>query len=66
MPGLDNAWFVIPGKLSQSAAAGRDMACRIVRRMLSDPVAWPIWEVMRHDATKDERDLAESIALVRF
>ena len=44
VPGLDNAWFMIPGKLSQSAAAGRDIASRVVRRMLSDPVAWPIWE----------------------
>lgn len=44
IPGCDNTWVVIPGKLSQAASAGEDLARKLIRRHLGDPFAWPLWE----------------------
>lgn len=44
VPGCTNTWVVIPGKLSQAASAGEDLARKLLRRHLGDPFAWPVWE----------------------
>src|SRR5207249_1470279 len=39
VPGTDNLYFTIPGKLSQSAACSRNLACKVCRELLEEPLA---------------------------
>ena len=49
VPHLKNGWDCIPGKLSQTAACAVSLSHKLLRQMIEEPVAWPIWEMLTDD-----------------
>lgn len=47
VPGLENTWLAIPGKLSQAAACGEDLARALVRERIGqcEAITTPVWEI---------------------
>lgn len=43
---LRNAWSVLPGKLSQSAACAEDLTAKLVRELLDEGVTRPFWDAV--------------------
>lgn len=46
VPPIANLWLCIPGKLSQTAACATSLSRQLLRHLIEDPVAWPIWEML--------------------
>ena len=46
VPAVSNVWVCITGKLSQTAACATSVSRQLLRHLIEDPVAWPIWEML--------------------
>lgn len=46
---LHNCYLALPGKISQTAATGQNLAKLIFRNQITDEMARPVWETLKRD-----------------